>query len=353
VNRDPKLIRQTLLEVQPTLMCNVPRFWEKVYAGVQEKISSSPPLMRWLFAHAIKTGHAYHLDYRRTSCRAPLSLSLMFWLYDRLVYSTLKRVLGLKYGRLFPVAGAPLSDTILEFLLSVNIPLRYGYGLSETSATVCFHPESGYTIGSIGTLMPDISVRIDPANDEILVKGGTITSGYYRKPEATAEVFTLDGYFRTGDAGWLEGDTLFFRERIKDLYKTSNGKYIAPQAIEMSLSVSHYIEQCAVIADSRKFVSALIVPAFSELEEYAKSIGLPAVDRATLLSYVEIRALYEGIIAECQHDFAPYERIKRFVLLPAPFTMESGELTDTLKLRRPVIAGRYASEIDSMYRETL
>jgi long-chain acyl-CoA synthetase len=119
----------------------------------------------------------------------------------------------------------------------------------------------------------------------------------------------------------------------------------------MSLSVSHYIEQCAVIADSRKFVSALIVPAFAELEEYAKSIGLPSVDRATLLSYVEVRALYERIISECQHDFAPYERIKRFVLLPAPFTMESGELTDTLKLRRPVIASRYASEIDSMYRE--
>ena len=236
INHDPKLIQKTLPEVAPTTMSSVPRFWEKVYIGVQEKIRTSSPSAQKIFKDAIETGRLYNLEYRRKGIKPPLSLKLKFEFYNRTVFTLLKRVVGIQNGRFFPVAGAPLSDKVLEFLLSVNIPIRYGYGLSETTATVCFFPEENYEIGSLGVLQPDLQVRIDPSNNEILVKGKTVMAGYYNRPEENAAAFTEDGYFRTGDAGRLEGNTLYFLERIKDLYKTSNGKYIAPQAIELSIT---------------------------------------------------------------------------------------------------------------------
>jgi long-chain acyl-CoA synthetase len=256
---------------------------------------------------------------------------------------------GIERGRFFPIAGAPLADHITEFLLSVNIPMKYGYGLSETTATVCFFPEVNYEIGSIGKIMPDLEVKIAPDNQEILVKGKTITTEYYNNPEETAKAFTEDGFFRTGDAGRLEGDTLYFLERLKDLYKTSNGKYIAPQAIELSMSGGRYIEQCAVIGDRHKFVSALIVPSFPALEEYATINGVSYLNIEELIKKDEIIKFYQSIIEECQKEFASFEKIKRFTLLRQPFTMEAGELTDTLKLRRNVIARNYASQIEAMY----
>lgn len=351
VNRDPKKIQETLKEVYPTLMCNVPRFWEKVYTGAQLKIDHSPKIVRCLFKHAIKVGRRYQIGYRRIKKKPPLGLRIQFYLYDKTVFTALRKVVGLQRGRVFPVAGAPLADSIAEFLISVNIPIRYGYGLSETTATVCFFPETDYEIGSIGTIMPDLQVKIDPENNEILVKGETITPGYYNKPEETKSVFTKDGFFRTGDAGFIKGDALFFQERIKDLFKTSNGKYIAPQAIELSLSGCVYIEQCAVIANERKFVSALIVPSFPALEAYAEKSGITYRDHKELISIPEIVQLYESNIEVCQKDFASYEKIKCFTLLTTPFTMESGELTDTLKMRRNVIATKYAEQIDKMYEE--
>jgi long-chain acyl-CoA synthetase len=350
VNRDPKKIQETLPEVCPTLMCNVPRFWEKVYAGVQDKMNGSSEFLQKIFRHAIKTGRRYVLDYRRTGRRPPLWLSVKFHFYDHTVFALLKKVVGLKRGRVFPVAGAPLADHIAEFLLSVHFPIRYGYGLSETSATVCFYPLTHYTLGSIGTVMPDLQVRIDPQNNEILVKGKTITSGYYQKPEETAKVFTEDGFFRTGDAGRLEGETLYFLERIKDLFKTSNGKYIAPQAIELSVSGNKYIEQCVVIADSYKFVSALIVPNFEALESYAQSKHIPFGNREELIKKTEIMRFYQSIIEECQKGFASFEKIKRFTLLPGSFSKDKGEITDTLKVRRRVIAQNYAAQIEEMYK---
>ncbi|MDR2139331.1 MAG: long-chain fatty acid--CoA ligase [Tannerella sp.] len=352
VNQDPKQIQQRLPEVRPTVMCNVPRFWEKVYAGVHEKINGMPRPLRNLCLRAIRTGRRYQLEYRRTGGRPPFGLSISFHFYDKTIFTLLKRVLGLDRGRLFPVAGAPLADSIAEFLLSVHFPIRYGYGLSETCATVCFFPEKNYRIGSIGTLMPDLQVKIDPASQEILVKGKTVMQGYYRNPEATAEVFTADGFFRTGDAGRLEGDTLFFLERIKDLFKTSNGKYIAPQAIELSLSGNKYVEQCAVIADSCKFVSALIVPAFPALEAWAKERKVTYRDRDGLIAHPAVQQLFQAQIEESQQYFASYEKIKRFTLLAKPFSMDTNELTDTLKLRRRVIAERYAAEIAAMYANT-
>lgn len=350
INQDPKMIQKTLPEVHPTLMCNVPRFWEKVYAGVHEKINSASPAMKKIFLDAIETGRRYNLEYKNKGIPAPCSLKLKFQFYNKTVFTLLKKVLGIERGRFFPVAGAPLSDTINEFLQSVNIPIAYGYGLSETTATVCFYPEIGFQFGSIGEVMPGVQVKIDPGNNEILVKGKTVMSGYYNKPEETRKAFTEDGFFRTGDAGRLEGNTLFFTERIKDLYKTSNGKYIAPQAIEMVMSGDNYIEQIAVIGDQRKFVSALIVPAYPLLEKYAGEKGISFESREELVKNKDIIRFIEARVEEHQKNLASYEKIKRFTLLPESFMMGC-ELTDTLKLRRPVVLQKYATEIEAMYEE--
>ena len=350
INQDPKMIQKTLPEVHPTLMCNVPRFWEKVYAGVHEKINSASPAMKKIFLDAIETGRKYNLEYKNKGIPAPCGLKLKFQFYNKTVFTLLKRVLGIERGRFFPVAGAPLSDTVNEFLQSVNIPIAYGYGLSETTATVCFYPEIGFQFGSIGEVMPGVQVKIDPGNNEILVKGKTVMSGYYNKPDETKRAFTEDGFFRTGDAGRLEGNTLFFTERIKDLYKTSNGKYIAPQAIEMVMSGDNYIEQIAVIGDQRKFVSALIVPAYPLLEKYAGEKGISFESREELVKNKDIIRFIEARVEEHQKNLASYEKIKRFTLLPEPFMMGC-ELTDTLKLRRPVVLQKYATEIEAMYEE--
>ena len=350
INQDTKMLQKPLPEVHPTLMCNVPRFWEKVYAGVHEKINSASPAMKKIFLDAIETGRRYNLEYKNKGIPAPCSLKLKFQFYNKTVFTLLKKVLGIERGRFFPVAGAPLSDTINEFLQSVNIPIAYGYGLSETTATVCFYPEIGFQFGSIGEVMPGVQVKIDPGNNEILVKGKTVMSGYYNKPEETKRAFTEDGFFRTGDAGRLEGNTLFFTERIKDLYKTSNGKYIAPQAIEMVMSGDNYIEQIAVIGDQRKFVSALIVPAYPLLEKYAGEKGISFESREELVKNKDIIRFIEARVEEHQKNLASYEKIKRFTLLPEPFMMGC-ELTDTLKLRRPVVLQKYATEIEAMYEE--
>lgn len=350
INQDPKMIQKTLPEVHPTLMCNVPRFWEKVYAGVHEKINSASPAMKKIFLDAIETGRKYNLEYKNKGIPAPRGLKLKFQFYNKTVFTLLKRVLGIERGRFFPVAGAPLSDTVNEFLQSVNIPIAYGYGLSETTATVCFYPEIGFQFGSIGEVMPGVQVKIDPGNNEILVKGKTVMSGYYNKPEEMKKAFTEDGFFRTGDAGRLEGNTLFFTERIKDLYKTSNGKYIAPQAIEMVMSGDNYIEQIAVIGDQRKFVSALIVPVYPLLEKYAGEKGISFESREELVKNKDIIRFIEARVEEHQKNLASYEKIKRFTLLPEPFMMGC-ELTDTLKLRRPVVLQKYATEIEAMYEE--
>ncbi len=351
INRDPKMIQKTLPEVHPTMMCNVPRFWEKVYVGVQDKIANFPGILRRMAQDAVKTGHAYNLEYKNKGKKAPFGLSLKFSFYNATIFRVLKSVLGIEKGKIFPTAGAPLSDTVNIFLQSVNIPIVYGYGLSETTATVSFCPMQGFVIGSIGQVMPDVQVKIDPLNDEILVKGKTITCGYYKKPEENAKSFTEDGFFRTGDAGHLEGDVLFFKERIKDLYKTSNGKYIAPQAIEGVISSDKYISQIAVIGDQHKFVGALIVPDYEVLTEYAKNKNIIYTDKEDLIKDPQILRLIESRLEEQQKDLASYEKIKKFILLPNPFTMEGRELTDTLKLRRPVILDKYADLIEEMYAE--
>jgi len=349
VNRDPSEIRKTLKQVRPTLMSNVPRFWEKVYDGVKDNIDSASGITKWLFNDAVRTGRRHNLDYVNEGKRAPLGNRIKFYLYRHTVFHLIKRIVGIERGNFFPVAGAPLSDTINTFMRSIDIHLIYGYGLTETTATVSCFPMTGFRIGTVGKVMPDVEVKIGE-NNEILVKGDTVMAGYYKKPEANAAAFTEDGFFRTGDAGSLTDDNeIILTERIKDLYKTSNGKYIAPQMIETRISEDKFIEQVAVIGDDRKFVSALIVPNFETLVAYAQEQKIAFETKEALVGNPDIHNLIFGRIELLQSQFTSYEKIKKITLLPNPFSVENGELTNTLKLRRKVILEKYADVIDRMY----
>ncbi|MGP1499401.1 MAG: AMP-dependent synthetase/ligase [Porphyromonas sp.] len=350
---NPKTIQTALVDIHPTMMCNVPRFWEKVYGGVQDKIKSMPPTLQKIMRHAIKVGEEYRLDYKNQGKRAPLYLKLLYKLYKVTLFAKLKKVLGIQRGKFFPVAGAALSPEINRFLQSVSIPICCGYGLSESTATVCCYPDKHFDINSVGTVLDHVQVRIAPETNEIQLKGPTIITEYYNNPEANKEAFTEDGYFRTGDAGRLEGKTLYFTERIKDLFKTANGKYVAPQMIEGLLMLDPIFEQVAVIGDGYKFISALIFPNWDILKKEAHARGLNT-ERSTaeLAQDHEIRRLLHAHIEQAQVSIANYEMIKRFTILAEPFSMENGELTPTLKIKRNVVYKHYAQAISDMYADS-
>ena len=349
VNANPKEIQNTIREVRPTCMCAVPRFWEKAYSAIQEKMARMKPVSRWMCKRALKIGRRRNLDYMRRGLKVPRLLEWQYRFFNQRVFSKVQRIMGIENGNIFPTAGAPLSNAITEFFRSMGVPIVIGYGLSETTATVSCYPYVGYEIGTVGNVLPGIDVKIGDEN-EILVKSPTVMRGYYNKPEETAAVFTPDGYFRTGDAGYFDSTgALVLTERIKDLFKTSNGKYIAPQAIESRLGEDKYIEQVAVIGDNRKFVTAIIVPAIEALKEYAGRHKIRYRNLEELLSNPNVREMISSRIEALQEGFASFEKIKKFTLLPKEFTMEAGELTNTLKIRRPVINRHYASQIEAMY----
>jgi Long-chain acyl-CoA synthetases (AMP-forming) len=350
INLRPVDIQTTIKEIRPTLMCSVPRFWEKVYAGVQEKIAQETGLKKAMMLDAIKVGKIHNIDYLRKGKTPPLMLHLKYKFYEKTVYALLKKTIGIENGNFFPTAGAAVPDEICEFVHSVGINMLVGYGLTESTATVSCFLNQGYEIGSVGTVMPDVEVKIGEEN-EILLRGKTITKGYYKKAEATAATIDKDGWFHTGDAGYLKGDQLYLTERIKDLFKTSNGKYVSPQALETKLAIDRYIDQIAIIADQRKFVSALIVPVYGFVKDYAKEKGIEYKNMEELLQHPKIMGLFRARIDTLQQQFAHYEQVKRFTLLPEPFSMERGELTNTLKLKRPVVAKNYKEVIDKMYEE--
>jgi long-chain acyl-CoA synthetase len=351
VNLKPQDIQTTIKEVRPTAMCSVPRFWEKVYSGVYELINRSSGVKKALMLDAIKVGRQYNVEYRMKGLTPPTWLSLRYKLYERTVYNLLRKTVGIDRGRFFPTAGAAIPPAVQEFVLSVGINMVAGYGLTESTATVSCEGSVEHCIGSVGKLMPHCQVKIDPETSEILLRGVGITHGYYKKEAVTKEAFTDDGWFHTGDAGYIKDDYLFLTDRIKDLFKTSNGKYIAPQAIESKLVVDRYIDQICIIADQRKFVSALVIPEYKLVEEYAAQHAIAYADRADLLQKPEIIALFKERIDTLQQEFAHYEQIKRFALLPEPFSMAKGELTNTLKIKRAVLNKNYKDVIDKMYEE--
>ena len=350
VNLRPQDIQMTIKEVRPTAMCSVPRFWEKVYTGVNEVIASATGVKKTLMQDAVKVGREHNVNYVCKGLTPPLWLHLKYKFYEKTIYSLLKKTLGLDRGAFFPTAGAAIPPAVQEFVLSVGINMVAGYGLTESIATVSCENNFDHEIGSVGKLMPHMEIKFGE-NDEILLKGPAITKGYYKKEAATKAAFTEDGWFRTGDAGYIKDGFLFLTERIKDLFKTSNGKYIAPQAIETKMVVDRYIDQISIIADERKFVAALIVPDYKLVEKFAADKGIQYASMAELLKHDAVMELFKERIETLQQQFAHYEQIKKFTLLPEPFSMAKGELTNTLKIKRNVLNKNYAAEIEAMYAE--
>lgn len=349
VNYDPRLIQDTIHNVHPNIMCCVPRFWEKVYAGVKEKVAASPKLQRIAFSRAVRCGKKRNLNYVRLGKKAPYFLEKEYRFWDKRLFSKIKKVIGIPNPNLFPTAGAPLSDRITEFLRSIGIEVLIGYGLSETTATVSFYPAVDYEIGTVGVPLPGLDVRIDK-NGEILVKGPTVTPGYYKNAKANEEAFTADGFFRTGDAGYFtRNGALVLTERVKDLFKTSNGKYIAPQQLESRLAENKYIDEVAVIGDQRKYVTALVVPNLSQLRRWAEEQHIDYSDTERFVTLERVNAFVMAQVNEMQKGVAEYEKIKKITLLPNHFSIMNGEVTNTMKVRRPIVAKRYSKEIEAMY----
>ncbi len=350
VNTYPKDVQKSMRETHPTSMCSVPRFWEKVYVGVQEQIDNANPIQRKIFQNALKIGRKHNIECLSRGKRPSLTLSMEYKMINNTIFSLIRKELGLEHANIFPTAGATVSPAVEEFVHSIGLNMVVGYGLTESLATVsCNHVGGPFTVGSVGEPIETIDIKISDEG-EILLKGPTITPGYYKKDDLTKAAFDSDGYFHTGDSGYLQNGELFLKERIKDLFKTSNGKYIAPQMIESKLLVDKYIDQIAVIADQRQFVSALIIPEYRLLEEWARENGEKYDSREDLCNNEKLHQMIMERIDTLQQSLAHYEQIKRFTLLPHHFSMEKNELTNTLKLKRNVINKNYAEEIDKMYK---
>lgn len=337
---DTNEVRSALTELKPTLMCAVPRLYEKMYTAIWDKVNKAPIHRRALFNWAIAQGRKFAKTQKAT---------IGYKLANKLVLSKLRALLGGKI-RMMPCGGAKLEPSIGEFFHAIGVNIKLGYGMTETTATVSCWEDRHFSPNSIGKLMPNAEVKIGE-NNEILVRGGMVMKGYYKKPEETAQAFTADGFLKTGDAGEFdEAGNLHITDRIKELMKTSNGKYIAPQYIEGKIGKDKFIEQIAVIADAKKYVSALIVPCFESLEEYAKQLNIKYQDRMELIKHSDIVQLFEKRIEELQKELAHFEQIKKFTLLPQAFSTKMEEITPTLKLRRKVILERYRSQIEAMYK---
>ncbi|WP_411898245.1 AMP-dependent synthetase/ligase [Elizabethkingia occulta] len=344
---DPKNIAHALTEVKPTMMCTVPRFFQKVYAGIHDVVEKSSPTKKKIFNWAVGVGKQY-AELRRTEKEIPFGLKAKYGLADLLVFSKMKEKLG---GRLWftPCGGASISPEVTEFFDALGLHLTVGYGLTETTATLSLFPFTKYKYGSCGKILPGVEIRIG-AESEIQARGSGIMKGYFNKPEETKAVFTEDGWFKTGDAGNIDDQgNLTITERIKDLLKTSNGKYIAPQQVENILSNNNYIQQVMVIAEGRQFVSALIVPNFEFLKGELSKMNIPFTDWSEIVKNEEINKLYKAKIEEFQTSLASFEKVKKFTLMPAEFEIGSGEITPTLKIKRKVVSEKYKDLIEQMY----
>lgn len=353
VNRNPKEILKALTEVHPHYMCNVPRFWEKVYVGVYEKIQSFPPVLRKMTDECIRVSRKYHFEYRAKGKKPPTALKMQYNFYSRTFLNLLRKKVGIERGLIYPVAGSALADKVQAFLLSIGVPIVYGYGLTETTATVCYCRQDGFEFGSIGRALGGVSIRIDEAaGGEILVKGDTVMKGYYLNPEANAAAFTEDGWFRTGDLGSMDAEgNVFFKERAKDLFKTANGKYIVPNQIENMLTSDGMIEQAVVIADGRSFVSALILPNWEKLISRLTELGIANLpeDKSALAKHPEVNKVLQQRIDEQLESLASYEKVKKFYVLTEPLSIDNGMLTNSLKTKRLVVEKYYEDAIRDLY----
>lgn len=344
---DPKNIAHALIEVKPTMMCTVPRFFQKVYAGIHDVVEKSSPTKKKIFNWSLGIGKQY-AELKKTEKEIPFGLKAKHGLADLLVFSKMKEKLG---GRLWftPCGGASISPEVTEFFDAIGLHLTVGYGLTETTATLSLFPFTKYKYGSCGKILPGVEIRIG-AENEIQARGSGIMKGYFNKPEETKNVFTEDGWFKTGDAGNIDDQgNLTITERIKDLLKTSNGKYIAPQQVENILSNNNYIQQVMVVAEGRQFVSALIVPNFEFLKGELSKMNIPFTSWNEIVKNEAVNKLYKTKIEEFQTSLASFEKVKKFVLMPAEFEIGSGEITPTLKIKRKVVSEKYKDLIEQMY----
>ncbi len=348
-NENPKLIANALQEVKPNYMCAVPRFFEKIYSAIEDKKNSSSPTKTKIFNWSVKTGDLYYNQYKNLEKEIPLMLNLKKQVADKLVLNKLKDVFGGQI-KMMPCGGAPIDERIVAFFHGIGINVKVGYGLTETMATVTLFPDTQAVYSSVGKTLTGTEVKIGE-NNEILVKGPGVMKGYYKKPEQTKEVFK-EGWFKTGDAGRIDKKgNLFITDRIKDLMKTSGGKYIAPQKLETAFVNDIFIEQIAIIGDQKKFVSALTVPNFEALKKYAEKNKIHFENVEDLINNTHIIEMFKKRFDELQKNFSGFEKIKKFKLLPKEFTIDAGELTATLKIKRKVIYKKYKEIIDSMYGE--
>lgn len=348
-NYDPRQIEATLQEIKPNVMCCVPRFWEKIYQGIYATVDKMSWWQKHVARRALDIGRRVNIDYRRLDREVPKGLMREYRLWDRKIFARVRQKVGIPCPNIFPTAGAALSDSILLYMRSIGIDVVYGYGMTETTATITSFPEYDYEIGTVGTPMPQVDVKIDNSG-EILVKGPTVTPGYYKNEEANAQAFTPDGYLRTGDAGFFtKSGALVLSGRKKDIFKTATGKYISPQATESLLASNRYIDEVAVIGEGKKFVSALVVPNFGYLEKWARDAGIPFTSHQDLCDNPRIQTFMLSELQAAQADMADFEKVKKITLLPEPFSIEKGEVTNTMKMRRAAISNNYAHHIASMY----
>jgi long-chain acyl-CoA synthetase len=343
---NPREIIKQLPIIKPTLMCTVPRFFEKTYEGIQLEKSKWSDIKKRIFDWSIKTGHEYSA-YLSKSEKSPAGLSIKRAIADKLVFKKLRGIFGGRI-RFMPCAGAAISPVLLKFFHAAGVFINYGYGATETTATVSCFKSDRYDFDTCGTIMPDVKIKISEQG-EILIKGDTVFAGYYNKPQETQKIL-IDGWYYSGDQGTVtENGELIMTDRIKDLIKTSVGKYVSPQKIELHLGQDPFIEQVIAIGDARKFVTALIVPSFEALRREVENTGFHLLDNAALVSRNEIIEFFKERINRLQEEFTPYERVVKFKLLSEPFTIQNGILTNTLKVRRNILIEQYKEDIDKMY----
>ncbi|MFJ1424832.1 AMP-dependent synthetase/ligase [Capnocytophaga canimorsus] len=344
---NPLEIKSALLEVKPTVMCAVPRFYEKVFGTVYDMISGASLVKRLVFSFATRSGKQM-LKAKQKHKKPSWFLQKAYQISEKLVFSKLKQSLGGRI-RFMPCGGANLEPSIGRFFQAIGVNVKLGYGMTETLATVSCWDDIDFNLKSVGRLMPDTQMKIGEDN-EILVKGGMVMKGYYKNSEETQKAFTQDGFLKTGDAGNLDKyNNVFITDRIKELMKTSNGKYIAPQHIEGKVGKDNVIDQIAVIADGRKFVSALIVPNFEVLQQMMADLNIKYKNTTDLIKNSQVIDFINKRLQKFQKDLPDYEKIKRFTLLPKAFSIDKNEITPTLKLKRKVIYVRYRKEIEAMY----
>ncbi len=343
---NPREVVQEMTLAKPTVMCTVPRFYEKTYEGIIAEVSKWPSIKKSIFNWAFDIGHAF-IEYKKDAKKAPVVLAFKHTIAEKLVFKKLRNVFGGNV-RMLPCAGSAISPTLLKFFHATGLFVNYGYGATETTATVSCFKKDTYSFDYTGSIMPEVEIKISE-NNEILIKGKTVFKGYYNKPDETAKVL-VDGWYKSGDEGFVvKGEYLMMTDRIKDLIKTSVGKYVSPQKLELLISQSKYIEQVVVFGDNRKFMSALIVPSFKNLEEILPQLNINISESDQLVKDEKINSFYQEQIESCQSDLTSYEKVVKFTLIPENFSIENNALTNTLKIKRKVIEQKYQAEIEKMY----